>query len=373
MRRATKLACPRLFEVEALRDGRLAGPEIARVRAHAGLCHVCAAEAEALDALARALRSSARAERDELHVRRERTRLLGAFDARLVQALRGGRSRAWWAAVAAVVVVSSVAALGVTLATSRLERARRATVATPAKPAEAVSIRVEGNARFSRRTEQHVERIVLESGSLAIRVPKARAARRLVVVLPDGELEDIGTTFTVSAAGARTTRVTVEEGSVILRLHGSRPLVLAAGESWPPSSRPSAAKPAPSSAPSAVPSEPEVLPSSRRATAPRASVTSGSAVVAPAARSDPSADFRVALSALNSGDHAGAARLLTTFLANHPHDARSEDAAYLRVIAFQRSGDESATERASSDYLRRFSAGFRRAEVEALKASLRRH
>src|SRR6187549_2942042 len=157
MRRATTLACPRLFEVEALRDGRLAGPEIARVRAHAGLCPVCAAEAEALDALARALRSSARAERDELHVRRERTRLLGAFDARLVQALRGGRSRAWWAAVAAVVVVSSVAALGVTLATSRLERARRATVATLAKPAEAVSIRVEGNARFSRRTEQHVE------------------------------------------------------------------------------------------------------------------------------------------------------------------------------------------------------------------------
>ena len=41
---------------------------------------------------------------------------------------------------------------------------------------------------------------------------------RLLVILPDGELEDIGTTFTVSAADDQTNRVVVKEGSVLLRV-----------------------------------------------------------------------------------------------------------------------------------------------------------
>jgi hypothetical protein len=72
---------------------------------------------------------------------------------------------------------------------------------------------------------------------------------------------------------------------------------------------------------------------------------------------------------MNAGDHAGAAALFTSFLSNHPRDARIEDAAYLRVIAFHRSGDESATKRAIFEYLTRFPSGFRRSEVEALEAS----
>jgi TolA-binding protein len=233
------------------------------------------------------------------------------------------------------------------------------------KSSEPVLIRAANDARWSRRTEQHVEKIVLESGSLSIRVQKARAARRVVVVLPDGELEDIGTTFSVSAAGARTTRVTVEEGSVVLRLRGARPIVLGAGDSWPPSSAPSAAA-------SPAPSAPDVAPSPPRVTAPGASTTSTFAPVTPVApspRSEPSADFRAASAALNAGDHAGAARLFTNFLSSHPRDPRVEDAAYLRVIAFHRSLDKNATERAAGEYLKRFPSGFRRAEVEALTAS----
>ena len=86
-----------------------------------------------------------------------------------------------------------------------------------------------------------------------------------------------------------------------------------------------------------------------------------------APRSDASSDFRTALSALNAGDHSHAAALFTSFLSNHPRDARIEDAAYLRVIAFHRSGDKSATERAAGEYLKRFPNGFRRTEVEALE------
>jgi hypothetical protein len=295
--------------------------------------------------------------------------LLAAFDAAIVPAARRGRSTSWRAAVAVLAVLSCVLALGVTLVPSRLSGDRRTATALSAKPPETVAIRAEGDARWSRWTEPHVERIVLESGSLAIRVEKARTARRVVVVLPDGELEDIGTTFSVSAAGARTTRVTVEEGSVILRLRGARPVVLGAGETWPSSSPPSALS-APSTAASSEPFAPNIPPSPPRVRAPRAAATPGSALSPVAPASDAAADFRAASSALNAGDHSGAARLLTAFLSNHPRDARIEDAAYLLVLAYHRSSDKSATGRAASDYLRRFPHGFRRTEVEALDASL---
>ena len=53
---------------------------------------------------------------------------------------------------------------------------------------------------------------------------------------------------------------------------------------------------------------------------------------------------------------------------DEPHP-RVEDAAYLRVIAFHRSLDKNATERAAGEYLKRFPSGFRRAEVKALTSS----
>jgi hypothetical protein len=366
MTNSAKPACPRLFEVEALRDGRLAGPEVARLRAHTHVCPICAGEAETFESLARALRSSARADRDELHVRRERTRLLAAFDQSLVPSLRGARSRFWTAAVAALVMLSLALALGFVFVRSRPEPQDRAAVAAVTTPSEPVQIVAASDARWSRRTERHIETIVLESGSLSLRVHPTRAGRRVIVVLPDGELEDIGTTFSVSAAGARTTRVTVEEGTVILRLRGARPIVLGAGDSWPP---PSASPLAPSTATGTAPIAPDVPPPLVTAPERRAPSASAIASTAPTSRSDASADFRSALSTLNAGDHAGAARSFTSFLSDHPRDGRIEDAAYLRVIAYHRSGDQSATARAASDYLRRFPNGFRRTEVEALKAA----
>src|SRR6188768_3813089 len=99
--------CPRLFEVEALRDGRLAGAELLRFQSHLGLCAVCAREAQALQALAESLRSPASLlEADELHVRRERTRLLAAFDANLVPAPRRNLTKAWVLAALAAAVLS---------------------------------------------------------------------------------------------------------------------------------------------------------------------------------------------------------------------------------------------------------------------------
>jgi len=49
---------PRLFEVEAMRDGRLAGTQLASFARHVALCPVCAREAKALDQVADGLRAS---------------------------------------------------------------------------------------------------------------------------------------------------------------------------------------------------------------------------------------------------------------------------------------------------------------------------
>src|SRR5882672_11032162 len=89
--------CPRLFEAEAMRDGRLARAELASFERHMSLCPVCSREVRALDALAEALRVSPQhnADADELHVRRERTRLLAAFDGMLVRPERRGAARHW--------------------------------------------------------------------------------------------------------------------------------------------------------------------------------------------------------------------------------------------------------------------------------------
>jgi len=351
-----KASCPRLFEVEALRDGRLSGAERLRFQSHLGLCAVCAEEAQTLQALAESLRSPTKlAEPDELHLRRERTRLLAAFDADLMPAPRSNVTRPWLVVATALAVLAVLGALAFVLWPTRGAKLVPASASAP----EPVLIRADSSARWSKHLENQVETIVLESGALSIRVDHAVSQRRLLVILPDGELEDIGTTFSVSAAAGHTTRVTVQEGSVVLRLHGKPPLVLGAGDAWSP---PPAAAGTPS---------PPTPPAASAASAAHAKAAPPLSPPVPAASVgtpdvDPSADFRAAMSAFNGGDHPRAAKLFAAFLSQHPRDSHAEDAAYLRILALQRTGNPLATQQAAGDYLTRYPRGFRHAEAEAL-------
>jgi Putative zinc-finger/FecR protein len=359
--------CPRLFEAAALRDGRLSGAEVARFQAHLKGCPSCAREARALEALGDALRAPAPADTDELHVRRERTRLLAAFDASLVPAPRS-HARLWLTGAAACVVLAALAVffLGP-------PRQVGSAVAPPRAVVEPVVVRADSSARWSRKVDAQLERITLESGVLSIRVDHGASPRRLLVSLPDGELEDIGTTFSVSADGGRTTRVSVQDGSVVLRLHGKPALALGAGDSWSPTSL-AAASTATAPVPSAgaATAAAASAPLAPRAAAPRQALgpvppaPSAASSVAPELEPDPATDFRAAMSALNSGDNAGASARFGAFVNEHPRDSRAEDAAYLRVIALQRAGDVSAMKRAAVAYLSRYPNGFRKAEIEPL-------
>jgi TolA-binding protein len=72
------------------------------------------------------------------------------------------------------------------------------------------------------------------------------------------------------------------------------------------------------------------------------------------------------MAAFNSGDNVRAAQRFAAFLTREPSDPRAQDAAYLRMLALQRSGNAVATRDAARDYLSRYPRGFRHAEVQAL-------
>jgi TolA-binding protein len=352
----TSPSCPRLFEVEAARDGRLAGAELASFERHMRACPACLREAQALEAPGAALRAGSVGKRDELHVRRERTRLLASFDGELVVA--GRRWARWllWPVPVAVVVV------GLLIIFWHVR---------PVEPARASSavVRASSAAVWSEKRQDHLDQIRLERGSLWLHIDhSSRQSRRLLVILPDGELEDTGTTFSVSAEDGRTTRVEVQDGSVMLRLRGLLPVAIGAGGTWSPGPAPVAsASPASSVEPTPQHRAAPLSPSSPSLARPSSSPSpSASEPLVSSATPDPSDDFRAAMATLNAGDNAGAAAAFMSFLAKHPRDPRSEDAAYLRVIALRRSGDDGSMKQAGADYLRRYPAGFRHAEVELL-------
>ena len=342
--------CARLFEVEALRDGRLGGAERKSFERHLGACTVCAREARSLETLAEAVRRDVHGETgvDELHLWRERNRLLAALDGDLVSSK--GRSAARHLLFWPTAVVATVAAIVV------LWHGRPAV--EPLR-ASRTSIRADGGTFWSKRTGNgDREEIALERGVLRIHVEHAGRGGGVLVRLPDGELEDLGTTFTVSADGEHTTRVEVLEGKVSLRLHGRPSVEIEAGSMW--------VADAPAIAPPAPPLQVEA-PRARDRSGPRGSaravrVRQAAVVATP----DPLVDFRTASAALRAGENRQAAAAFARFLAEHAGDSMAEDAAYLRVIALQRMGAEDDMKRAARDYLERFTGGFRRAEVEGL-------
>jgi hypothetical protein len=333
-----------------MRDGRLAGAERASFERHVARCAACAEEVRALEALAGALRVSPRASADELHVRRERMRLLAAFDRSLVAPER--RTSLPWPWVAALVTAACV--IGVLWPRPR-----------PVSNATAL-IQAEEGASWSDRVEGQREIVALDRGGLRVRVLHGAGQRPLSVELPDGELEDTGTTFFVSVDAGRTTSVTVEEGSVLLHLRGRAPVALGAGEAWSPEGPRSARSGG------AGPGEAGPAPSSPLDGPPAPSAPAGSGVRHLRAASSPappaaaSEDFRAAMDTLDRGDPSGAAGRFERFVEAHPRDPRAEDAAYLRVIALQRIGDSARMREAAGEYLRRYPAGFRRAEVQGL-------
>lgn len=340
--------CPRIFEAEAMRYGRLDRAERASFERHRLTCPACSREVRALDAVADAVRASSPAPKDDLNVRRERMRLLSAYDRELVAPRRHRKAPLFPSLSLAALVVGFLVFLRVQ------HGAHHAPIVALVPTA---SVHAEGSAAWSRRWQGDREEIVLERGALSIKVDHSSGKGPVLVRLPDGELEDIGTTFSVTVEDNRTTCVAVDEGTVALRLRGQPSVVLDRGAVWMPDGMlgsPVSARPTAAAAVSVTPLSSALPPRPRYGVKPRATAEQAFS------------EFRDAMAALNRGDNRGAERAFVQFIARHPRDARSEDAAYLRVIALQRCADDAMMKQAAREYLRRYPSGLRRSEVERL-------
>lgn len=332
--------CPRLWQAEAVEDGRLVGADRDSFERHAETCPRCGREREALAKLRRALAGAPTLSSTPLERRRLRSKILELADADVLSkpAPRGRRVAAF-AALTMAALASATALWPRPTASPPPDTAR---AATPAR-APVFELEASDDSQWHKEEEGETVRHRLVRGRLALHVAKLDPGQRFIVELPDGELEVKGTRFDVEVDGEGTRTVHCSEGQVALRI-GGREVRLFAGDAW---SRP--------------------LPPAGTGNARVPAATSPTAPASPSGGED----FVAAMAAFSDGDLGRAEKLLLAFERRHPGDARVEDAAYLRAVARARRGDREGARELAREYLRRYPNGLRGREAEKLAAAPR--
>jgi TolA-binding protein len=367
-------SCSRSWEAEAIGDGRLDAPARASFERHAASCEVCGDELRLLDRIAKVTRELPEYPSHAIDRRRLRMAVLKRANHQL---MRGG-SHGW-----RVGALAAIAACALVLAVTAPRWSRwRGGVHAPAVARLAPVFEIDdvSHARWTTTATGGTVQVALSEGTTAIHVEHLTHDQRFFVELPDGELEVRGTRFQLTVDDHRTTHLEVSEGVVALRLLGQPPMVFTAGQQWSAPVQRSAtaaienlepqsatgehaAVPTPPSRPSARVSAPSRTRDVELAASP---VDDAATTVEPAPAVD---DYPSCVRAFESGDYAGADRLLAAFERNHSSDARSEDAAFLRVVAHTRLGDAAGAASLARDYLDRYPQGLRRKEAAHLAGS----
>jgi hypothetical protein len=335
-----KATCSRLWQVEAARDGRLSLAAKETFERHVERCADCRREVDIMNRLGRDLRALEMPV-DEIALRRLREGVLARSDAEVAgrsvppRRTSAGRARL----VVSGLAVAVLLALFVTRHVSKKATDETSSVA-PKTTVDAID---EGGARWTRHAEGEVERVDLEDGTLRLRVHRLPGGKRVIVRVPDGEIEDQGTVFHVVVRNGVTQRVGVDEGRVTVRLRSAATLTLSSGETWERSeeSHLAESRPAERAIAAAAPAAPPIPASS------------------PSPRTTPS---EVAQHHLQTSPPSTSA--LSS--AKPSPQADEEDAAYLNAIQLLRSGRASDAKLAAREYLRRFPDGFRREEMGRL-------
>jgi hypothetical protein len=168
------------------------------------------------------------------------------------------------------------------------------------------------------------------------------------VSIPEGEIEDLGTVFSVTVHGGHTTRIAVTQGAVVLRRVGLPELHLGTGSVWERVSNAEV-----EAAPVPPPAAPRSLPVTSVDTEKLAPPPPSAAHVARKI----SAHTKPALAALPQSTP-------------EPTD---EDSTYLELIRLVREHRTEDVQRVASDYLKRFPDGFRHQDVERVAQAVTPH
>jgi TolA-binding protein len=315
--------CSRSREVEAAKDGRLDAATRALAERHVVECSSCAREARELDELSARLRSFLEVAADDFSVHRLKRRVTRAVDRdRFVGS--SPLSPGFWLALVAV-TCAGVVAVAVAWRSGH----------GPELSDPAVDVTADSAARWAMRSVRDVKRLDVESGKLRIQIARHPGDRVVVVHLPDGEIDDTGTTFSVTVVAERTRRVAVDQGSVLLRLRDQEERQLGAGQTW---ERPESVLPI------------EVAVSAQ----------------VPAADSSSPADTPGPGAPSRQAPHRPAARPLAASPSASSAGSEDEDEEYLRVLKLLRAGDVTSARTVAKSYLRDFPSGFRAPELRRL-------
>lgn len=220
---------------------------------------------------------------------------------------------------------------------------------------------VASSGSFSEEVRGDVRRVALTDGDFEFDVNHVPGTPRLLVIVPDGEIEDIGTRFHVSVRDKKTVRIHVSEGEVEFRRAKEEPLRLIAGMTFRPL---------------ATPEPPDAAPSSAAVT-PTAAVTSSQSttVVATPATSQPSATSSkpttpsaVALAPTAAKSASSQSKPTAT----PSSTVADEDSLYLAIIRAEDRGDEAAAQSLAAKYLATYPNGFRRKEVQGVNERMKK-
>jgi ferric-dicitrate binding protein FerR (iron transport regulator) len=362
--------CSLAWKAAALEDGRLDGADRASFEDHASRCADCRAEKKALAALYAKMRALPAADVSQLEHARRRGALLAKANERFVgPPPRTLRSR--WVLLALVVVLAS----GTSALVSRRGRsvARSPTRELTAPPHYDVT---EGaHAVWRTRSDGSVARVDLADGEASFYVASHAAPQQFLVSLPDGEVEATGTRFTIDVALGRTRRVSVADGSLVFRRKDEHEMTLRAGEGWSRTEvaqeTPEATANAPANVnPAGIAAGGRPMPaSSIVAGLARPSMHASSSSSAPPSGVPPvtrraGEKFDEAISSFVQGSYGRADVELDEFMKEFPHDARCEDASFLRAVARWRMGDATGARTRAESYLETYPNGLRRSEAQ---------
>ncbi len=362
--------CPMAALVEARQSGRVGDHENRSLESHLAVCPECADLARDLRRLADLARRPV-APLPELDRRRARLRLLR--EAASEPARPRARAIGFAVAIAAAAAVIGVVRLQSATPPAPVAIAPVAASASAAAIAPAARtatiVRGEDGARFTRSEADGTDRVTLEAGRIEASVRPLRAGERFLVATSDAEVEVRGTVFQVRAEDGRIAGVSVTEGKVEVRFDG-RAFLVAAGDTWNPAPRPTptasaAARPADRGAASVADGRPPPTHRPAGSEAAAKPAGAGSASKDPGA-DDPASIFAAGVESLGRGEYEAAARRLAEFRARAPGDPRAEDAAFLTVLALDRSGQKAEAKAAARRYLEEHPGGHRAAEARAI-------
>jgi TolA-binding protein len=220
---------------------------------------------------------------------------------------------------------------------------------------------------FSEVTGSEV-RTRLSGGAASFHVERTRSGQRFLLQMPDAQIEVHGTRFRVEVRDGTTQRVEVSEGLVTFRRRSEPERRLYAGEIWDALLEGEATMGDERLAGDAHEDASAVALGTFDAMTqlPLSGAKSLSDVRSSAARRDA---FAAAVTAFRKGDYLKAEQLLDRFLDATPHDARVEDACFIKAVARARSGDTEGAAQLGRAYLERFPNGLRRREAARLAAA----